>query len=79
MWPALIAGSTRPPALPWIRPIPRPIETYFETTGFERWNRFYSTSDDVYKQNHPGLRPPCAAASTRPPFYFSRLLAFERA
>jgi magnesium-protoporphyrin O-methyltransferase len=25
------------------------VKTYFESTGFERWNRIYSTSDDVNK------------------------------
>jgi SAM-dependent methyltransferase len=25
------------------------VKGYFETTGFERWNRIYSTSDDVNK------------------------------
>ncbi|MFO7627954.1 MAG: magnesium protoporphyrin IX methyltransferase [Prochlorococcaceae cyanobacterium] len=25
------------------------VKTYFETTGFERWNRIYSNSDDVNK------------------------------
>ena len=25
------------------------VKGYFETTGFDRWNRIYSTSDDVNK------------------------------
>ncbi|MFM7514942.1 MAG: magnesium protoporphyrin IX methyltransferase, partial [Cyanobium sp.] len=25
------------------------VKTYFESTGFDRWNRIYSTSDDVNK------------------------------
>ncbi len=41
------------------------VKTYFNGTGFERWNKIYGETDDVNKARSPGADSCTALRRTR--------------